>query len=61
MTTDEDEGVTPCPDCDGTGEAGVNSESALCERCMGNGEIVVDWGLYLRAPQTQTKAEGVEG
>ena len=25
----------------------MDDESALCERCQGNGEIVVDWERYL--------------
>lgn len=47
MTTDEHEGVAPCPDCDG----GRDESNDTCERCCGNGEIVVDWARYLRCSE----------
>lgn len=51
MSTDEREGVAVCLDCDGSGSDGEE----MCERCQGNGEIVVDWALYLGC--TEEEAE----
>jgi RecJ-like exonuclease len=44
VSDDNREGVALCPECDG---AGSDDDARTCERCQGNGEIVVDWALYL--------------
>lgn len=47
MTDDEREGVALCPECDG---AGSDDDARTCQRCEGNGEIVVDWACAALSP-----------
>jgi len=44
-------------DCDGSCQCPQPTET--CERCQGNGEIVVDWETYLHPPSLAAEEKSV--